>query len=676
MSPRTPRDSSPPPVGFLAKAKKIISLLKNDDKYADFRDPVPWEEWGLSDYPKLVQRPMDLSTISANLNALMYENAVSFRRDVELLWKNAISYNAPGSDIYKYALDVRDSFFRKCQTFKLSVSNSEDEGWMKACLNVTDALISHNESIYFREPLDWKEQGLHDYPKKIKYPMDLGTVKNKLLAKLYSSAFYWAMDVDLIWKNAMKYNDASLHVYYCASEMSKRTQKNIEEFKIGWPEWKVKLKKILERLLVEKTCKTFSAIESREWTHPDKEPASMVIPNTLQTPSLCSIYNQLMRNKIHEADIVVQTVSRVFTNAMSYWKVREGYTTPHDDAKRCLGIFKRMLSKEQIPHRLKKEKTPIVHEPYQSQTPSESPAVHVPMKRKREISAINMPPRKIQALPLGNTKSRMTDLTTELIWAVEHMMKHKDGHPFLKPVSESIAPGYFAVIDEPMDLATIKRKINSYDTIDAFDDDVQLMFRNALTYNTHGFMVKITNRLKGFYESEILAELRKRESHRKRLSPNLGSKPFIDFAPQMDDGVDPTLMTEEYTPEKFPEDYPEPEIFPSDPALQPISGTLAPPGTLEPFLNPEPGTLMTSIDSNPLEKLNKAPLKQNQNDEYCDYQFDKTMDEFLERSDESLFGFSQDFSGPARNLFGIDQAQKEFHFDPNPESFALHGAML
>ena len=29
-----------------------------------FREPVPWKEWGLEDYPLIIKQPMDLSTVS------------------------------------------------------------------------------------------------------------------------------------------------------------------------------------------------------------------------------------------------------------------------------------------------------------------------------------------------------------------------------------------------------------------------------------------------------------------------------------------------------------------------------------------------------------------------------------------------------------------------------------
>ena len=33
-----------------------------------FQTPVPWREWGLDDYPRIIKQPMDLGTISVLTN--------------------------------------------------------------------------------------------------------------------------------------------------------------------------------------------------------------------------------------------------------------------------------------------------------------------------------------------------------------------------------------------------------------------------------------------------------------------------------------------------------------------------------------------------------------------------------------------------------------------------------
>lgn len=41
------------------------------------------------------------------------------------------------------------------------------------------------------------------------------------------------------------------------------------------------------------------------------------------------------------------------------------------------------------------------------------------------------------------------------------MRRHEDGWVFEEPVSEDIAPGYFDVVEKPMDFQTIEKKIEN-----------------------------------------------------------------------------------------------------------------------------------------------------------------------------------------------------------------------
>ena len=57
---------------------------------------------------------------------------------------------------------------------------------------------------------------------------------------------------------------------------------------------------------------------------------------------------------------------------------------------------------------------------------------------------------------------------------------------FAEPVTDEIAPGYSEYVSEPMDVSTIRSKLEagSYgDEVDAFADDVRLVYCNAVTYN-------------------------------------------------------------------------------------------------------------------------------------------------------------------------------------------------
>uniref|UniRef100_A0A914W8I2 Bromo domain-containing protein n=1 Tax=Plectus sambesii TaxID=2011161 RepID=A0A914W8I2_9BILA len=59
---------------------------------------------------------------------------------------------------------------------------------------------------------------------------------------------------------------------------------------------------------------------------------------------------------------------------------------------------------------------------------------------------------------------------------------------FTFPVTESIAPDYSSVIKQPMDLFTMRQKLdrNEYSTVEAIKKDVELIISNALVYNEAG----------------------------------------------------------------------------------------------------------------------------------------------------------------------------------------------
>lgn len=86
--------------------QKIIAKKDSDI----FRDPVPYIEFGLTDYIDIVKEPMDLGTVMKNLDDKVYKIQDESAKDVRKIWLNAMIYNMPGSKIYTTAKALSESF--------------------------------------------------------------------------------------------------------------------------------------------------------------------------------------------------------------------------------------------------------------------------------------------------------------------------------------------------------------------------------------------------------------------------------------------------------------------------------------------------------------------------------------------------------------------------------------
>ena len=71
----------------------------------------------------------------------------------------------------------------------------------------------------FRDKVDPERDGAKDYYEIIKNPMDLTTLRRKLIAGDYKTIEEWSTDVNLIFKNARLYNEEGSLIDLVAREM-------------------------------------------------------------------------------------------------------------------------------------------------------------------------------------------------------------------------------------------------------------------------------------------------------------------------------------------------------------------------------------------------------------------------------------------------------------------------
>ena len=234
---------------------KSLKAIMKKPTAGVFLVPVDWKALQLPLYPKLIKNPMDLGTVQQKLESNRYAKVEDFIADVGLVWKNAMIFNADGSDIYEVASQLEKEFTSKLEvttgplrekgasgpssgppTKGASSSSAPGKSGGKGglegealaqCKAAVKELRKHKDAQVFNDPVDWKALGILDYPTIIKRPMDLGTVMKRLDGGGYASVQAVVGDVDLVWQNAMTYNQDESYIYQVAAELKSFADKKL-----------------------------------------------------------------------------------------------------------------------------------------------------------------------------------------------------------------------------------------------------------------------------------------------------------------------------------------------------------------------------------------------------------------------------------------------------------------
>ena len=221
---------------------QVLRALQKNPQAEPFLMPVDWKGLKLPTYPKIIKNPMDLGTVEQKLLSNRYAAVADYASDVRLIWSNAQAFNLEGSDIYELAASLAVDFDGKMAQVALGPLREAGGGGgggvgggrggggggsgdvlsgesLASCKMVVRDLRKHKDAHFFLEPVDWKALGIKDYPAIIKRPMDLGTIMKRLEAGQYSSVLDMAADVDLVWSNAMTYNQDESYIHQVAADL-------------------------------------------------------------------------------------------------------------------------------------------------------------------------------------------------------------------------------------------------------------------------------------------------------------------------------------------------------------------------------------------------------------------------------------------------------------------------
>lgn len=133
----------------------FLSQLEKEPNIGPFIDPVDWKGLGLDDYPKIVKKPMDLSTVRQKVNKNKYTSDEEFYEDVMQIWINCKSYNIAESEIYRMAEDLERTckklYKKYLQPAKESNQNDKDNKSPREEEDEEEGDISFDERIKFTD---------------------------------------------------------------------------------------------------------------------------------------------------------------------------------------------------------------------------------------------------------------------------------------------------------------------------------------------------------------------------------------------------------------------------------------------------------------------------------------------------------------------------------------------
>ncbi|XP_061876212.1 bromodomain-containing protein 2 isoform X1 [Colius striatus] len=341
---------------------------------------------------------------------------------------------------------------------------------------VMKALWKHQFAWPFRQPVDAVKLGLPDYHKIIKQPMDMGTIKRRLENNYYWGAAECMQDFNTMFTNCYIYNKPTDDIVLMAQTLEKIFLQKVaqmppEEQEIVVPVAKNSHKKgasraaaLLAGLTAAQQVPAVSSVSHAAVYAPGPD-----IPTTIVNIPHPSVISAPLLKSLHSAPAVLPAPAPTQPVAKKKGVKRKADTT----TPTTTAII--ATSGESSP----------------SATLLEAKAAKIPARR--ESGRPIKPPRKDLPDSQQHQTSKKGKLSEQLKYCngiLKELLSKKHAAyawPFYKPVDASALGlhDYHEIIKHPMDLSTIKRKMENRDYHDAqeFAADVRLMFSNCYKYN-------------------------------------------------------------------------------------------------------------------------------------------------------------------------------------------------
>uniref|UniRef100_A0A673I6Y7 Bromodomain-containing protein 3-like n=1 Tax=Sinocyclocheilus rhinocerous TaxID=307959 RepID=A0A673I6Y7_9TELE len=333
---------------------------------------------------------------------------------------------------------------------------------------VVKTLWKHQFAWPFYTPVDAIKLNLPDYNKIIKNPMDMGTIKKRLENNYYWTAGECMQDFNTMFTNCYIYNKPTDDIVLMAQALEKIFLQKVaqmpqEEVELLPPPPKGKARKPGAPPASENQQSIALTTGSPSSSCPSSPPQLAQTPVIAATP-VSTITSNVQA--VPPATSMIPTAQPVVKKKGV--KRKADTTTPTT----CVITASR----------------------------SESPTAMLESKHSKVISRREStgrpikPPKKDledgDVQQQGNKKSKLNDHLKYCDTILKEMLSKKHAAyawPFYKPVDAEALElhDYHEIIKQPMDLSTVKKKMDSreYQDAQSFAADIRLMFSNCYKYN-------------------------------------------------------------------------------------------------------------------------------------------------------------------------------------------------
>jgi hypothetical protein len=206
--------AAPPPADWPAAAAGVLRALVESVPAAAWfaQPPTAADAPGYHDALAHAGVPhVDLGAITTRLAEGGYAGPAALAADAAAAWAAAEAGHGAGHALASAAAAMRDAFDRLWAAACLPPAPAAGPGWEEAARRVLDGVAALPEAALFLRPVT--EEDVEGYFDVIKAPMDLGTVRRRLLRKQYGAPAEALADARLVWSNCHVFNDVEDEVY-------------------------------------------------------------------------------------------------------------------------------------------------------------------------------------------------------------------------------------------------------------------------------------------------------------------------------------------------------------------------------------------------------------------------------------------------------------------------------